>query len=37
VTLVLDYEVHNLSDVTTFVEGSVYVIDGNDSGEVLGV
>jgi len=36
VTFVLDYEVHNLSDVTSFIKGSVYVKDGNDSVEALG-
>jgi len=35
-TLVLDYEVHDLGDVTIFVEGSVYIIDRNGSGEALG-
>ena len=36
VTLVLDYEVHDLSNVTGFVEGSIYIIDGNGLGEALG-
>ena len=36
VTLVLDYEVHDLSNVTSFIGGSVYIIDGNSLGEALG-
>ena len=36
VTLVLDYEVHNLSDVTGFIKGFVYIIDGSGSGEAMG-
>ena len=36
-TLVLYDEVHNLVNVTGFVEGYIYVIDGNGLGEVLGV
>ena len=35
VTLVLDDEVHDLSNVSDFVEGSVYVIVGNGSEEEL--
>ena len=36
-SLVLDHEVHDLGNVTGFVEGSIYIIDGNGLGEVLGV
>ena len=36
VTLVLDDEVHNLSNVTSFIGGSIYIIDGNGLGEALG-
>ena len=36
VTLVLDDEVHNLSNVTSFIEGCIYIIDGNGLGEMLG-
>jgi len=32
VTIVLDNDVHDLSNVTGFVEGSIYVIDGNGLG-----
>jgi len=35
VTLVLDDEVHNLSNVTGLIEGSIYIIDRNGSWEVL--
>ena len=37
VALVLDDEVHDVSNVTGFVEGSIYVIDGNGLGEAMGV
>ena len=36
VTLVQDDEVHDLSNVTSFIEGSVYVIDRDGSGVALG-
>jgi len=34
-TLVLDNEVHDLGNVTGFVEGSFYVVDVDGSGEAL--
>ena len=36
VTLVWDNEVYDLSNVTGFIEGSIYIIDGNGLGEALG-
>ena len=36
-TLVLDNEVHDLSNVTGFIEGEIYVIDRNGLKVVLGV
>ena len=36
VTLVLDDEVHELSNVTSFMGSSIYIIDRDGSGEVLG-
>ena len=36
-TCELDYEVHNLSNLTGLIEGYIYVIDGDGLGEVLGV
>jgi len=37
VTLVLDDEVHNLSNVSGLIEGSIYIIDRNGLGEALGM
>jgi len=35
-TSILDYKVDNFSDVASFAEGSIHVIDGVGSGEALG-
>ena len=34
-TSILDYKVNTFSDVASFIEGSIHVIDGDGDGEVL--
>jgi len=34
---ILDYEVNDFGDVACLIEGSIHIIDGDGSGETLGV